>query len=52
MKMITLKIIFTKPKNNVQIEILNNTIRKKMKIENNKIYFLQSYKDGKYKEIL
>ena len=47
---IPLKIIFTKSKNIDQIEMLNNTVRKKMKINNNKIYFLQSYKDGKYKE--
>ena len=50
---IPLKIIFTKSKNIDQIEILNNTVRKKMKIKNTKntkFYFLQSYKDGKYKE--
>ena len=47
---IPLKIIFTKSKNIDQIEKLNNAVRKKMKINNNKIYFLQSYKDGKYKE--
>ena len=47
---IPLKIIFTKSKNIEQIESLKNAIRKKMKINNITIYFLQSYKDGKYKE--
>ena len=50
---IPLKIIFTKSKNIDQIEMLNNTVRKEMKIKNTKntkFYFLQSYKDGKYKE--
>ena len=47
---IPLKIIFTKSKNIDQTEMLNNTVRKNMKINNTKIYFLQSYNDEKYKE--
>ena len=47
---IPLKIIFTKSKTMNQTEMLNNTVRKYFKINNNKIYFLQSYNDEKYKE--
>ena len=47
---IPLKIIFTKSKNINQTEMLNNSVRKNMKINNTKIYFLQSYNDEKYKE--